>query len=113
GQQPVRQVGGRRDQRRRRVLAPAVRVPPRAEARPPRPGEGADRDRSTRLGGPMAVNSWSQVAPIGPYNAAIDQIPVQTRRDWFLQRLSRNSLPFFRSNTRAVKNLENRTGVLV
>ena len=61
----------------------------------------------------MAVNSWSSVAPIGPYKSDIDQIPVQTRRDWFLQRLSRNALPALRSNTRPVKNLEDHTGVLV
>lgn len=60
----------------------------------------------------MAVNSWSQVAPIGPYQSEINQIPTQAWRDFFLKRLSRNASPMLASRDDSTGNLEDRVGVL-
>jgi len=60
----------------------------------------------------MAVNSWSCVAPIGPYQSEINQIPTQAWRDFFLKRLSRNASPMLASRDDSVGNLDDAVGVL-
>jgi len=60
----------------------------------------------------MAVNSWSLVAPIGPYKSQIDRIPTQAWRDFFLKRLSRNASPMLASRDDSTGNLDDAVGVL-
>jgi len=60
----------------------------------------------------MPVNSWSTVAPIGPYASAINRLPA-IWRDIFLKRLSSNASAELTGRDDAVDNMEDRTGVLV
>jgi hypothetical protein len=60
----------------------------------------------------MPVNSWSQVAPIGPYQSDILQLPV-SRRDKGMKLLSRLASPRLAPHDVAIKGVANSPGVLV
>jgi hypothetical protein len=59
----------------------------------------------------MAVNSWSTVAPIGPYASEINGLPL-VWRDIFLKKLSKNASPMLASRDDATGNLDDSVGVL-